>query len=61
MRAGAADYITKPFDMGVFLERLSVLMTSRSGPKLPPLIGVSPRARRVAELAAKAAEDDCRL
>ncbi len=58
MRAGAADYITKPFDMGVFLERLSVLMTSRSGPKLPPLIGVSPRARRVAELAAKAAEHD---
>lgn len=58
MHAGAADYVTKPFQMAVFLDRLSMLVTGRGQQDLPYLLGVSPSARRVDELVSKAAESD---
>ncbi len=59
MRAGAADYVTKPFDMPVLLERLACLV--RRAPQedeFPALLGVSAAARRVEELAREAARQD---
>ncbi|CUH67119.1 C4-dicarboxylate transport transcriptional regulatory protein DctD [Thalassovita gelatinovora] len=58
MQAGAADYVTKPFEMAVFLERLAMLLSPHTHKDLPPLLGVSPAARRVDELALRAAGDD---
>lgn len=61
IKSGAADYVTKPFDMAVFLERLSLLVAPHEGPftrnDFPPLIGVSPAARRVEALIGRAAAD----
>jgi DNA-binding NtrC family response regulator len=58
MHAGAADYVTKPFDIGVFLERLGLLIRPRDAVKMPPIIGISPAARRIESLAVKAAAAD---
>ena len=58
MHAGAADYVTKPFDIGVFLERLELLMRPRETVRMPPILGTSPAARRVDALAAAAAAAD---
>lgn len=58
MQAGAADYVTKPFKMAVFLERLSMLVSGRAQPDLPPLLGISPAAKRVDTLAQRAARTD---
>lgn len=58
MQAGASDYVTKPFEMAVFLERLSMLLTTRHKDEPSNLIGISPAAQRVQELARKAAETD---
>lgn len=55
MQAGAADYVTKPFDMGVFLERLELLMRPRMSLEMPPVLGISPAAARIDALATKAA------
>lgn len=55
MQSGAADYVTKPFDMGVFLERLELLMRPRERLKMPPILGISPVAARIDALAIKAA------
>lgn len=55
LRAGAADYITKPFEMSRFLERLFQLIALTPGKAHDDLLGVSPAARRVEELAAQAA------
>jgi len=55
MQAGAADYVTKPFDMGVFLERLELLMRPRETLKMPPILGISPAAARIDALAIQAA------
>lgn len=59
IKSGAADYVTKPFDMSVFLERLSLLVGARANPFLdddfPPLMGVSAAARKIETLIAKAA------
>lgn len=61
IKSGAADYVTKPFDMAVFLERLSLLVAPRSepGPDLgfARLLGVSQAARRIEMLIARAAKD----
>ncbi len=46
MRSGAADYITKPFDMSQFLDRLSALMRERRDDGRPAL-GVSSAMREV--------------
>lgn len=59
IKSGAADYVTKPFEMSVFLERLSLLVGSREKPfqddDFPPLMGISVAARRIEALIAKAA------
>ncbi|MDP3340509.1 sigma-54 dependent transcriptional regulator [Frigidibacter sp.] len=56
IKSGAADYVTKPFDMSVFLERLSLLVQPRADMGFPPLIGVSAAASRVEALIARAAQ-----
>jgi DNA-binding NtrC family response regulator len=56
LQAGATDYITKPFDMGPFLERLKLLLRPRAVRDLPELLGVSAAARQVEALALTAAE-----
>lgn len=61
IKSGAADYVTKPFEMSVFLERLSLLVENREKPyrddDFPPVMGVSVAARRVEALIAKAAKE----
>jgi len=57
IKSGAADYVTKPFDMSVFLERLSQLVFPPAEVDFPPVMGVSPAARRIETLIARAAED----
>ncbi|ASM70995.1 MULTISPECIES: sigma-54-dependent transcriptional regulator [Roseobacteraceae] len=61
IKSGAADYVTKPFDMAVFLERLSLLVRApdKRSPEddFPPLLGVSPAARKIETLIARAAAD----
>lgn len=44
MRCGAADYVTKPFEMSVFLERLETLVDPAE-PEGEGLLGVSPSMR----------------
>lgn len=58
MQAGAADYITKPFEMAVFLDRLTLLLNASGDQDMPPLLGISPAARRVEEMAERAARID---
>jgi len=58
MRAGAADYVTKPFEMPVLLERLVNLLAQGSRDALPSLLGISEAARRVEALAAEVADQD---
>jgi DNA-binding NtrC family response regulator len=55
MQAGATDYITKPFQMAVFLERLALLLRPRIEVAMPALVGISPAARAVEAMAARAA------
>lgn len=57
IKSGAADYVTKPFEMSVFLERLSLLVTPRPHFDFPPVMGVSPAAQRIEALIARAAKD----
>lgn len=58
MQAGAADYVTKPFPMALFLDRLAALITTHSDHLVMPWIGVSQAALRVEELAQMAAATD---
>lgn len=58
LQAGAADYIAKPFEMGRFLERLTLLLRPRAAEDLPDLLGLSPAAKRVEELAEVAASSE---
>ncbi|MGC9369751.1 MAG: sigma-54-dependent transcriptional regulator [Paracoccaceae bacterium] len=58
LRAGAADYITKPFDMGGFLDRLALILRPEENVDLPPQTGISAGARRVDALAAEYAAGD---
>lgn len=58
IQAGAVDYVTKPFDMADFLDRLTLLLSATSQLNLPPLLGISPAAKRVDALALKAARSD---
>ena len=41
MRAGAADFVTKPFDMGTFIERAKALVRKRPAPGPSGTLGVS--------------------
>ncbi|MDQ2092448.1 sigma-54-dependent transcriptional regulator [Marimonas arenosa] len=58
MQAGAAEYVTKPFEMPVFLDRLSMLLNAQSDDQADPTIGISSAALRVDELALQAAASD---
>jgi DNA-binding NtrC family response regulator len=58
LRAGAADYVTKPFEMTVFLERLVMLLRPRKTMEMPPLQGISAAARRADALVQAAAGHD---
>lgn len=58
IRSGAADYITKPFDMGRFLERLALVMRPRGDLEMPPETGVSVAARAVDRQVVEAAGRD---
>lgn len=57
LQAGAADYITKPFEMGQFLDRLSHLLRPK-GEALSEPFGISLAARRIGNLVAQAATTD---
>ncbi|MCC5986140.1 MAG: sigma-54-dependent Fis family transcriptional regulator [Pararhodobacter sp.] len=57
LRSGAADYLTKPFDMGQMLERLSLLIApgfESDG----PLFGPSKQARQIEEMIARLAAQE---
>lgn len=54
IRSGAADYITKPFDLGSFLERLATVMWPRTDQEMPPETGISVAARAVDKQVAEA-------
>lgn len=58
MRSGAADYVTKPFEMGAFLDRLAMLMARRTPQPNAPVVGVSPAARRAEAQIAQVAGGD---
>lgn len=58
LQAGAADYITKPFEMAGFLDRLAGLMRPAREAALDDLLGISPAAKRVEAAAAQAAAMD---
>lgn len=53
LRAGGTDYMTKPFDMRGFLDRLVHILRPDSGADLPAQTGISPLARQVDALAAE--------
>lgn len=51
MRAGAADYVTKPFDMDDFLARLGDLLRPRgSGSETDAVLGIAPAMREIERL-----------
>ncbi|MDZ7711082.1 MAG: sigma 54-interacting transcriptional regulator [Roseovarius sp.] len=58
IKSGAADYLTKPFDMSVFLDRLAQLLSPEEAQEFPPVLGVSAAAQRVEALIARAAQSD---
>lgn len=57
LQAGAADYVTKPFEMARFLDRLGHLLRPK-GEAVEQPFGVSPAAQRIGELVAQAATMD---
>jgi len=58
MRAGAADYVSKPLEMPVLLDRLASLLMRLPQDEFPPLLGVSPAARKVEHQVREAAGKD---
>jgi two-component system, NtrC family, response regulator HydG len=50
LKQGAADYITKPFDLDVLVERLRDFLEAAAAAPVEDRLGVSPVMRRVAEL-----------
>ncbi len=58
MKAGAIDYVAKPFEISVLLERLANLLAVGPVDDLPPVLGISPAARRIEDLTQKAAASD---
>lgn len=56
LRSGAADYMTKPFEMSALLERLAMLVPEHpEASDMPNVIGISPSARQVEAQIEKAA------
>ncbi|MDZ7875424.1 MAG: sigma 54-interacting transcriptional regulator [Rhizobium sp.] len=50
MRSGAVDYITKPFDMAAFLERLALSLRSREQAASSGTLGISRAMRNVEQV-----------
>jgi DNA-binding NtrC family response regulator len=61
IRSGAADYITKPFDIAAFLTRLATIMRPRADQEMPPETGITPAARTVDRQVIEAATRDTPL
>lgn len=61
IRSGAADYITKPFDIGAFLKRLAAVMRPRPDQDMPPETGITSVARSVDRQVTEAAKRDSAL
>jgi DNA-binding NtrC family response regulator len=61
IRSGAADYITKPFEMGAFLKRLATIIRPRSDQDMPPETGITLAARTVDRQVAEAASRESAL
>lgn len=58
LRAGAADYMTKPFEMPFFLNRLALILRPNLPDGLPPQLGISPLARQIDALILDFAKND---
>lgn len=58
LRAGGADYMTKPFEMSAFLMRLAQILRPEASGGLPAQTGISPLARQVDALVADFAQHD---
>lgn len=58
LRAGGADYMTKPFDMPAFLGRLVQILRPDPSAGLPPQTGISPLAQQVDALVSEFAHHD---
>lgn len=58
LRAGAADYMTKPFDMSAFLMSLEQILRPQASAELPAQTGISPLARQVDALVEEFARHD---
>lgn len=58
LRAGGADYMTKPFDMSAFLGRLAQILLPEPNAGLPAQTGISPLARQVDSLISDVARHD---
>ncbi len=56
VKAGAGDYLTKPFDMSVFLDRVDDLMASRPVSAASETLGPSPAMRHVQALIDRCAD-----
>jgi DNA-binding NtrC family response regulator len=61
IRSGAADYITKPFDIAAFLTRLATIIRPRPDQDMPPETGISSAARAVDRQVTEAAARDTAL
>lgn len=58
LRAGGADYMTKPFDMPAFLGRLVQILRPEPGAALPTQTGISVIARHIDAVAEEFARHD---
>lgn len=58
LRAGGADYMTKPFDTSAFLGRLTQILRPNPSVGLPAQTGISPLARQVDAVVAEFARHD---
>lgn len=58
MRGGAADYVTKPFDMGLFLEKIANALGVTQRPAGDGELGRSPAMRRIQSLLQRVVDID---
>jgi DNA-binding NtrC family response regulator len=61
IRSGAADYVTKPFEIGAFLRRLGTIIRPRPDEDMPPETGITLAARDVDRQVAEAGSRETAL